>query len=286
MAFVVASTVLHPILRASQEPARVLAVLSSAVYLQVEVDPADAGRRRSVIVAVLARDAVRVPLGLVVALPRRAAPFAALEAGCAALIGAGSVQLGGVSYQPLRYWDPAVPKLRAGLGTAAAMHRCGAIGVLTDQLPTDLGSALATAVLPLAEALSDRIPGPPGPARAARALTGLGPGLTPAGDDVLAGALLALAAAGDLPRQRALSAAVGGCLDRTGPLSAALLEQACLGRAVPEVTGLLRALAGAGDLDAALVALSLVGHTSGPALALGVRLALRARVGHSLGRAA
>jgi hypothetical protein len=285
MSFVVASTVLHPILRAPQQPAQVLAVLPSAVYLQVTVDHAEV-TGRPLIIALLARDAVRVPIGMVVALPRQAAPFAALEPGCAALIGAGSVQVGAESYRPLRYWDPRVPQLRGRLGSAAALHLCGAMGGLTDQLPADLGVALTAAVRPLTEALSDPLPRPSALARAARALTGLGPGLTPVGDDVLAGALLALAAAGDVPRARTLSAAVTDCLDQTGPLSAALLEQACLGRAVPEVTGLLRALAGAGDLDAALVALSLVGHTSGPALALGVRLALRARAGHSLGRAA
>jgi len=48
----------------------------------------------------------------------------------------------------------------------------------------------------------------------------------------------------------------------------------------------LRALAGSGDLDAALARLAAVGHTSGAALALGVRAAVRARAGHSLGRCA
>src|SRR5664279_4714688 len=135
MAFVVASTILHPILRGPQRPARVLAVLPSAVYLQVDPVPGQdhdhdqdqdpvkdkdqvrghgrAGARprgphahpgSPLIVGLLARDAVRVPIGMVVALPRHAAPFAALEPGCTGSIGAGALWIGGRRYQPLRYW--------------------------------------------------------------------------------------------------------------------------------------------------------------------------------------
>jgi hypothetical protein len=290
MAFAVASTVLHDLLRSPRRPLVVVASLPSAVYLQV--GGGGDGERCPSIIGLLARDAVRVPIGMLVALPRQAAPFADLQPGHVGVIGDGVLLAGGREYRPLRYWDPRVPQLRSGLGAAGAIHRCEALSALTDQLPADLRSALAeVAGEPgsegaLAAGLAEASPRPAALAGAARALVGLGPGLTPAGDDVLAGALLALGAAGDLTRQRALAEAVGELLDRTTPLSAALLVQACRSRAVPEVGALLRALAGAGDLDAALVALSLVGHTSGPALALGIRLALRARAGHALGRAA
>src|SRR5664279_4636889 len=135
MAFVVASSVLHPILRAPQRPAEVIAVLASAVYLRLEPDlrtEPDDQELAPTLVALLARDAVRVPIGMVVALPRQAAPFAGLQPGAPAVIGAGSLRVGGERYQPLRYWDPRVPRLRSGLGNAAAMHRCGAIASLTD----------------------------------------------------------------------------------------------------------------------------------------------------------
>ena len=317
MAFAVASTALHDLLRAHRRPLQVLASLPSAVYLQVggRCPAGQTARAGSpAIVALLARDAVRVPIGMLVALPRMAAPFAGLQAGQTGAIGDGALSVGGQDYRPLRYWDPRVPQLRAGLATPAAIRRCEALGALTDQLPADLRAALAEAGAAgtgaagngsgrvagterdaargverdgaLGTVLGDPLPHPAALANAVRGLIGLGPGLTPAGDDVLAGALLALGAAGDLPRQRALAEAVGGLLDRTTPLSAVLLDQACRSRAVPEVGALLRALACGGDLDSALVALSLVGHTSGPALALGIRLALRARAGHSLGRAA
>lgn len=91
--------------------------------------------------------------------------------------------------------------------------------------------------------------------RAADALTGLGPGLTPEGDDALAGA--ALAFAGD-PLAGAL--VLNDLATRTTPLSATLLRLAAIG-AGPEP---LRRLA-AGDAAAGPEIASL-GATSGRAL--------------------
>jgi Protein of unknown function (DUF2877) len=279
VAFAVASTVLHDLLRSPARAARVIAVLPSAVYL--EIPDAPIGTR---LIALLARDAIRVPIGMVVALPRHATPFAGCLPGAGAVIGDGVLGLdGGDGYRPLRYWDPRVPHLRAGLGAPAALHRAEALIGLGGGLPPELG--LQDGAAALAGALAEPSPRSPALTRAVRCLVGLGPGLTPAGDDVLAGALVTLAAAGDDVRRRALAAAVRR-RPATTPVSVALLEQACHGRAVPELSALLRALAGVGDLDAALVGLALVGHTSGPALGLGVRSALRARAGLILGRAA
>ncbi len=105
-------------------------------------------------------------------------------------------------------------------------------------------------------------------------LLGLGPGLTPAGDDVLAGALVTLVAAAD-PRAVALRAGVRAAApQRTTAVSAALLRHAGRGECGPELADLLRALAGAADPVVALGRLCAVGHSSGAALAWGVLLAL------------
>ena len=305
MGFVVASSVTCGLLRGDPRPARVVAVLDAAVYLEVPFRPRDgatgdsgSGGSRSgepavAWVALLARDAVRVPIGLVTALPSQRRPFAAVTAGDEAVIGGGELALpgrradgGGAVHRPLRYWDPTVPRFGAALATASAARRAEALAQPAAVLPhveTDPWGALVEA---LEAALGAPIPDPRRLAEAVGALAGLGPGLTPAGDDVLAGALVTLAASGDGARRAALARAVEGVAGRTTPLSAALLAQAAAGRAVPQVGDVLRAVAGSGDLDAVIARLGRVGHTSGAALALGMRAALRATTGRALRRCA
>jgi hypothetical protein len=98
-------------------------------------------------------------------------------------------------------------------------------------------------------------------------LVGRGPGLTPFGDDVLAGALVTLRALGS-PRADALAASVLRQLHRTTVVSAALLRHAARGECIPELAAVLAPDA------AALPALLAVGHSSGRGLALGVQAAL------------
>jgi hypothetical protein len=106
---------------------------------------------------------------------------------------------------------------------------------------------------------------------------GRGTGLTPAGDDLVAGALAALrAVAAASPLAEALGAAVRALApDRTTQLSSALLLAADEGAVVPEAAAVLRALAGIGDLGAALDRLVAVGHTSGSYLAAGLLVGTR-----------
>ena len=102
-------------------------------------------------------------------------------------------------------------------------------------------------------------------------LLGRGPGLTPAGDDVLAGWLLAVHH--DTATRDELRPAVAAARHTTTAVSAALLEEAAAGRGVPAALALADALAGHGDpsgLGAALDRLLRVGHTSGAALAHGL----------------
>jgi hypothetical protein len=103
-------------------------------------------------------------------------------------------------------------------------------------------------------------------------LLGLGPGLTPAGDDVLAGLLVGLHHRPDL--RGPLAAEVARLAPtRTTALSAALLRHAAAGHAVPMLTAVADALTGAGedgDLETALSRLLAVGDSSGTALAHGL----------------
>lgn len=112
------------------------------------------------------------------------------------------------------------------------------------------------------------------PASVAR-LVGLGPGLTPSGDDYLGGAIIALQALG-LPK---VSAALFTCLDlsRTNRISAAHLSAAFEGAgAAPLHDALDDVLCGRTETTLKrLVGLGLIGHSSGWDAFAGCHLVLR-----------
>ncbi len=104
-------------------------------------------------------------------------------------------------------------------------------------------------------------------------MLGRGPGLTPAGDDALAGAVLVEVALGGPPT---LADAVHRRLAATTAVSRALLSAACEGYAAPPVVALVDAVV-VGDHDTAAAHLPRVlaiGHTSGHDLMTGVLAAL------------
>lgn len=103
------------------------------------------------------------------------------------------------------------------------------------------------------------------------ALVGHGAGLTPAGDDVLAGALVAAAAVDD-PRAAGWKAATRAALvtRRTTAVSVGMLHAALDGFATPQLADVITALCGAGDATAPVERLLAVGHSSGRALLDGV----------------
>ncbi|WP_167828900.1 DUF2877 domain-containing protein [Streptomyces sp. MZ04] len=105
---------------------------------------------------------------------------------------------------------------------------------------------------------------------AGRALIGRGPGLTPSGDDVLCGALLARHATGR--PVGALAAAVAGAEERTPLVSAALLRHAVRGECIPQVADAIRGLAAREPLP--LAPLLAVGHHSGADLVRGIAAGL------------
>jgi hypothetical protein len=110
------------------------------------------------------------------------------------------------------------------------------------------------------------------------ALIGLGPGLTPSGDDLIGGALVALATLSRLATRDALWRACRTHFGRTNEISAAHLRSAALGYAAAPLHEAIHAVI-AGQVDRikpALAALSRIGHSSGLDAFAGALMALRA----------
>lgn len=108
-------------------------------------------------------------------------------------------------------------------------------------------------------------------------LIGLGPGLTPSGDDVIGGALVALACIGRLETRDALWGACCAHLDRTNEISAAHLRSAAMGYAASALHEAIHAVIG-GQVDRvkpALAALLRIGHSSGFDALAGALVVLR-----------
>lgn len=175
-----------------------------------------------------------------------------------ATIGGGHLRLGEVEVRAVRWWDP-----RPVLSPADRV-------VLAANVDRLAGLVVAPLLAPVPQSLAAAVRGDDGElaGRAARSLAGLGPGLTPAGDDVLVGLLSALSVLGGSPVT--LDAVRAAAYGRTTDLSLALLRHAAAGECIDRVGGLLQALAGYGEVEPAYRRLAAVGHSSGPALAAGV----------------
>jgi hypothetical protein len=108
-------------------------------------------------------------------------------------------------------------------------------------------------------------------------LVGLGPGLTPSGDDLIGGALIALAALGRFECRDVLWRHCIGLLDRTNEISAAHLRAAALGYGAAALhTAIHATMSGqVTSLRSALFALAAIGHTSGRDAFAGCLLAFR-----------
>jgi Protein of unknown function (DUF2877) len=218
--------------------AEVVAQGPHAVYVDVDGE----------CVGVLARDAVALPIGLRTTLPRLPPATGPVE------VGDGRLVFEGYDVTPTRIVDPVVPRL--GRWSSAA-------GPLTLVAPDNSLDLPATALQALAAA----------EASAVLDLLGRGDGLTPVGDDVLAGWLVARHAIGR-PAGSVGDAVAAHALDRTTLLSATLLRRAIVGEALPECRDLLLAIRSDAGVDAARDRLLAIGHTSGAGLALGISLAL------------
>ncbi|GAB6899809.1 oxamate carbamoyltransferase subunit AllH family protein [Kineosporia succinea] len=258
-----ASLTLFPLLAGPARPARVSAIVSGAVYLELDpvLDDPD-GYRPGAVVALLDPGAVQLPIGLT--LPPGVADLVPVTVDGdpvspgPIVFGHGAVSMAGTRLPVLRWWNPNVSKQVLPPPAPELLPTA-----LLDQLLEDAAEPLA-AGLELLRA---------GDTTAAfEALIGTGPGLTPAGDDALVGALAALAAwAPRSTAHRLLADGVAGSDGRTTAISAALLRSAVSGAVVPQLVRFVGALA-TGDPAAIRPALDdvlPVGASSGAAMAAG-----------------
>ena len=261
---------------------RVLAAFPSALYVAVDDD----------VLAVVTSDGLRLPNAAVLAVPGSATPFAGCRSGAPAAVQGGDLHAGGRAYRPVRWWSPreVLPRERDGavsvLRPAVVAELAGRLADVQPHEPVVRG-LLDDGAAQLHRALVRRDPA--GAQRAAAGLVGLGPGLTPAGDDLLAGLLVACAQLRETPGAADVTATAARLGDAVGvrastattALSAALLRHAAAGRAAGPVLRLLDALVGRTPLPAALAGLLAVGHTSGHDTARGVLTAASALVDRS-----
>ena len=110
---------------------------------------------------------------------------------------------------------------------------------------------------------------------------GLGPGLTPWGDDLIGGALIALAALGLRERRDVLWRHCVELLDRTNDISRAHLRSAALGFGSAALHNAIHAVMSGSvrNLRQALAALAAMGHTSGRDAFAGSLIVLRQAAG-------
>lgn len=286
-----ASRIVRAVLEGPTRPARLLALFPSAVYLAA----AD-----GTVLALVTADAVRLPPAVVLVADSAHTPLTALvRDGDAASCGAALLRIGRLRVGVARWWTPRHPyppqdraALRAGTTELRALFHKTAGRRLG--LPHHCRATVTE--LARRTACGDR----PAAVAAAEQLLGLGPGLTPSGDDVLSGFLLALrhlapAAAAGRALNRPLRAGRTAAADdaawlasritalapgRTTDLSAALLGHAARGDGCAQAVELINAVAGNSPVGPALARLLAVGHTSGADLGLGVLAGARAVLAH------
>jgi hypothetical protein len=258
-----ASIAVAGLLAGPARPATVAGSTTVAAYLEL----ADGEHR---MVALLAPGAVELPIGVAVAGPLPAA-------GSPAAVGDGLVAGEGWAWRPVRWWDPR-PRVDAGRLRDAGSR----LLEMVLQEPASAFGISPAMGFEVACALAD------GDAAPAVGVIGLGPGLTPAGDDVVAGGLAVLELAGRL-RPAVWPAVEDRARSHTTTLSAALLAAAHRGQVVPPAGRLLAALAARCSEEGLLVAagrLFAIGSTSGHDLALGMAGALAAIGSHVIEEAA
>lgn len=224
--------------------------------------------------------------GRVVAVYRRAA-YLRLPAGLLA------VTTDRAPAGPLHLRCPVLPPLRVGdpVRTDGSHLRGPAWSVSLDAptwvgaLPKDQVVAAAARKWPLSKDIARRTPSRSpwrlaewlraGDLRAvAAALGGRGPGLTPAGDDVLSGVLLVARALWGETAEPELAAVTAGV--RTTDIAAAFLAWAARGQSIQPAHDVLTAVAARRAFRAAAAArmLSTFGESSGRALVTGLRIGL------------
>lgn len=243
-------------------------------------------------VCVCSADAVRLPGSLVLGVPTSRLQLTRFELDTPAQVGGGVVRLDDLVVRPARWWS--TPRVRAVRGSVALCSGVARLDELAATAPAlaggTVGPALPAAAVGFGDALSEAVGTMLAGHRergrvvrdrcvqAAVPLLGLGPGLTPSGDDVLAAVLVTVCRL--LPETAAAVAEIGQAVaalagSRTSPLSAALLGWASQGEAVPELLALVDAVGQDGDLTTATSRMLRIGHSSGRDLVEGVRIGAR-----------
>ena len=267
-----ARTGVAALLRGPLRPARVLMSLPAAVYLSVTTE------RGNDVVGVLTSDAARLPLGCVLFRPSNGRPLVALPTGAPAEVGGGRIVVGDLAVSAAAWWDPrprlphprpallpeGVRQLRNALYGEGVPHSAFTL----PGLPTGPGGPLAALRGAVRRADLDAA------LRTAVRLVGLGPGLTPAGDDVMAGTMAGLVLLGHPAAERFAAGVYSLAAGRTTELSRALLRHAASGRVSGEYCAVLQGLVGERPLTPAIAGLLATGSTSGRAMALGLCTAI------------
>jgi hypothetical protein len=261
----VASTALSELLRGPVRPVRVLAVFPAAAYLAHEHG----------VLALVAADGIHHPNAIVVARPTADRPFAGLAVHQTGAIGHREIEVGGLRVHVARWFDP-VPHLRTTdpeVLRAVAADARAAVLAATGAPPDELVRPLAAVADALAHDDAERA------VTVARRLVGAGPGLTPSGDDALAGLFAGTLALGRsvgvdaslLATTHEVGTAIADrAVNATTAVSAALLHHAARGETAAPATRVIRALTGRTPLAPALEDLLAVGATSGRDLSLGL----------------
>ncbi|WP_369130733.1 DUF2877 domain-containing protein [Modestobacter roseus] len=267
-----ASTGVADLLRGPVRAARVLLSVPAAVYLTV------ATPQGPDVVGVLTSDAARLPLGCVLFRPANGRPLVSVPAGAPARVGGGRLEVGDLTVSAAAWWDPrpklpstrpallpeGVRQLRTALYGEGVPHSAFSL----PGLPTGPSGPLAALRGAVRRADLDAA------LRTATRLIGLGPGLTPAGDDVLAGLTAGLVLLGHPAAERFGAGVTSLAAGRTTELSRALLRHAAAGQVSGEYAAVLRGLVGDGALAPAIAALLATGSTSGRAMSLGLCTAI------------
>lgn len=257
-------------------PATVLAAFPTALYLRLGPDDE--------LLPVIAAGGLRLPTAVTVARPLPALGWG-VQPGQTVGVGRGRLELPGAVVQVVRRWRPArVPFGAAPRGPAvAAALDAAAGGALLWRKPAGLLTRTVVSQQAEGRALGTAV----------SSLVGAGAGLTPSGDDVLAGVLLGLRLHGSADALRRLWAAVAPRLGTTTTLSAALLRQARQGYAVDPVVRLTDALCSGPpdgcsgwqpEVERAVREVLAVGHSSGADLLGGLAGCLQALASPEPGR--
>jgi hypothetical protein len=285
-----ASSALRRVLAGPARPAHYLGAARGALYLRTAEPPG--------VLVVLSHDAVRLPCGLLLPATSAELPLSSLvppppAVSAALVVGDNAVSwtgpAGPVVVRAARGWAPSrPPRGQVTASALAAVRACPGLDNKRQQPWREPGAdrGVDHALLADLAAAGDHN------ARVAEAarLIGRGPGLTPAGDDVLVGFLVGAAAFGlDAALLRRAIALLAPA--RTTALSAALLWHAARGECIDELAAVAAVLTSQPACSPeqtrrAVSQLLAVGHSSGVALALGLVTAADSAQARQAGRAA